>query len=98
MERPRDKHYVIKELDLPVYHQDNTLEQLGDWVLVAAQPKADRVEGVPVLDERHKMLMQRFVSLREAEVCSARYSQVRVLGAWALNLRTGETVRVKTDR
>lgn len=98
MDLPRDKNGVLKKLQLPAYHADNTLDQRGDWVLIAAQPKADRVDGVPVLDELNKMLMQRFVSVGEAEACAPRYSHVRVLGAWALNLRTGETVRVKTDR
>lgn len=97
-ERPRDKHGVIKQLSLPQYHRENTLEPMGDWVLVATQAKAPTAEGVPVMDELNRMLMQRFVTATEAIACSTRYSAMRVMGGWTLNLRTGETVRVEPKR
>lgn len=94
----RDKHDVVLPLVLPRYHADGSQEQTGEWVLVATQPKAVRAEGVPVMEQRQRVLMQRFDSVDEARACSMRYSAMRVMGGWCLNLRTGETVRVNAMR
>lgn len=98
MDLPRDKEDVVLPLVLPRYHADCSMEQTGDWVLVAAQWQAHRAEGVPVMEQRQRVVMQRFESVEEAMACSVRYSAMRVMGGWALNLCTGETVRVTAMR
>lgn len=96
---PRDKNDVLKPLSLPSYCKEQHLDQRGDWVLVAVLPmRGGHKEAVPVLDYEDRTFLQRYQNLEELRQLAARNSAVRVNGGMAINLRTGETVRVNAMR
>lgn len=96
---PRDKNDVLKELPLPNYGAERFLDQRGDWVLLAVLPMSGgHREALPVLDYESRTFLQRYQNLAELQQLAARSSAVRVNGGLAVNLRTGETVRVTPKR
>jgi hypothetical protein len=87
-----------EQLDLLI-RSSGELPNAGDWVLVATL--ASNHSGVHAHAVRacdHDKTMQRYESAEQATVSAYQHSAMRVGGGWALNLRTGETVRVKPMR
>lgn len=95
LDLPRDKNDVLKPLSLPGYHQEQYLDQRGEWVLIAVLPRnAGEREAVAVLDYEDRTYLQRYQDVKELLRLAYRNSAVRCGGGWALNLKTGATVRV----
>lgn len=66
----------------------------GDWVLLAVVAIGQNgQEAVPVMEPKRRMVMRRYRSAEEAIGASVCHSATRVGGGWALNVRTGHTVK-----
>ena len=77
-------------------------ENRGDWVLLAVLPMARKTgparHAVPVMEPKNKVVMHLFHTADEAAAHSALNSAMRVGGGWAVNIKTGETVRIPPDK
>jgi hypothetical protein len=91
---PRDKHDVLKPLNMPKHSTERWIGQDGDWVLFALIRSTQGIEAVPVLDYTDRTFMQRYMHERDVLHMAYHVSAVRVGGGMAVNIKTGETVRI----
>jgi hypothetical protein len=68
----------------------------GAWVVVATLSlrRRDHQHVVPVLGDKGLLGMRRYQTQEEAIAGGGHHPAVRVGGGWALNVETGETVRI----
>lgn len=66
----------------------------GPWVVLGVVPMRDGPVATPLLGGSRRFTMRRFASAEEAIANSVAMPAAKAYGGWAVNIETGETVRI----
>lgn len=66
----------------------------GPWVVLGVVPMRDGPVATPLLGGSRRFTMRRFGSAEEAIANSVSMPAAKAFGGWALNIESGETVRI----